>query len=172
MEYVAPGLTVRSFVQRPAGSAVGISAPADVSIGFVSCMGCCPGMGLVTARSALKVMHESSDHAEGIPQRAFARRSAYTQSSPAPAHRMLHWHPSPGQLEAQSPYVALQDLELRAIQAFRKLAAQSGRLSTPPLAESDAALVEKLHPTEGAYLKRTATLLFYADPEKFNTGPA
>ncbi|MDP1603033.1 MAG: ATP-binding protein, partial [Legionella sp.] len=37
-------------------------------------------------------------------------------------------------------------------------------------AESDAVLVEKLHLTEGRFLKRAATLLFHADPEKFTTG--
>ena len=45
---------------------------------------------------------------------------------------------------------------------------------TPPPADksvdSDAVLVEKLHLTEGQYLKRAATLLFHADPEKFTTG--
>jgi ATP-dependent DNA helicase RecG len=68
------------------------------------------------------------------------------------------------------PYVTMQDLEPRAIQAFRKLAAKSGRLSTDALADSDAVLVEKLHLTEGRFLKRAATLLFHADPEKFTTG--
>ena len=50
------------------------------------------------------------------------------------------------------------------------LARRSRRLSAEPLAESDAVLVEKLHRTEGKYLKRAATLLFHADPEKFTTG--
>ena len=68
------------------------------------------------------------------------------------------------------PYLALADLEPRAIQAFRKLAGRSGRLSAESLAESDAVLVEKLHLTEGRFLKRAATLLFHADPEKFTTG--
>jgi len=68
------------------------------------------------------------------------------------------------------PHVALTDLEPRAIQAFRKLAARSGRMSAESLAESDAVLVEKLHLTEGQYLKRAATLLFHADSEQFTTG--
>jgi ATP-dependent DNA helicase RecG len=68
------------------------------------------------------------------------------------------------------PHLAVNDLDARAIQAFRKLAARSGRLSAESLAESDAELVEKLHLTEGRYLKRAATLLFHADPEKFTTG--
>jgi ATP-dependent DNA helicase RecG len=68
------------------------------------------------------------------------------------------------------PYVALADLDPRAIQTFRKLAAKSGRLGEESLAESDAVLVEKLHLTEGKYLHRAATLLFHADPERFTTG--
>jgi ATP-dependent DNA helicase RecG len=68
------------------------------------------------------------------------------------------------------PHVAVDDLDARAIQLFRKLAANSGRLSAASLAEADMVLVEKLHLTEGAYLKRAATLLFHADPEKFTTG--
>ena len=68
------------------------------------------------------------------------------------------------------PHLAIADLDPRAIQAFRKLAGRSARLSTGSLAESDAELVEKLHLTEGRYLKRAATLLFHADPEKFTTG--
>ena len=68
------------------------------------------------------------------------------------------------------PHVAITDLETRAFQTFRKLAAKSGRMSADFLAESDAVLVEKLHLIEGQYLKRAATLLFHADPEKFTTG--
>ena len=68
------------------------------------------------------------------------------------------------------PHLAIADLDPRAIQAFRKLAGRSARLSTGSLAESDAELVEKLHLTEGRYLKRAAALLFHADPEKFTTG--
>ena len=68
------------------------------------------------------------------------------------------------------PHLTMDDLEPRAIQAFRKLAGKSGRLSAESLAESDAVLVEKLHLTEGRFLKRAATLLFHADPERFTTG--
>ena len=68
------------------------------------------------------------------------------------------------------PHLAVDDLDPRAIQVFRKLAGRSGRLSAVSLAESDAQLVEKLHLTEGRYLKRAAALLFHADPEKFTTG--
>jgi ATP-dependent DNA helicase RecG len=68
------------------------------------------------------------------------------------------------------PHLAMNDLDPRAIQAFRKLAGRSARLSAALLADSDAELVEKLHLTEGRYLKRAAALLFHADPEKFTTG--
>ena len=68
------------------------------------------------------------------------------------------------------PHLTMDDLAPRAIQAFRKLAGRSGRLSAESLAESDAVLLEKLHLTEGRFLKRAATLLFHADPEKFTTG--
>lgn len=49
-------------------------------------------------------------------------------------------------------------------------AARSGRLSSEALEENDAVLIEKLHLTEGGFLKRAASLLFHADPEKFTTG--
>ena len=68
------------------------------------------------------------------------------------------------------PYVTKADLDPLAIKNFRKLAAKSRRLGVDALAESDAVLVEKLHLTEGPYLKRAATLLFHADPEKFTSG--
>ncbi len=68
------------------------------------------------------------------------------------------------------PFVTMADLDPRAIQTFRKLTGKSGRLSAESLAESDAVLVEKLHLTEGRFLKRAATLLFHSDPEKFTTG--
>ena len=68
------------------------------------------------------------------------------------------------------PYVAVSDLDAGAFKTFRKLTYKSGRLNPEALAESDAMLVEKLHLTEGKYLKRAATLLFHPDPEKFTTG--
>ena len=68
------------------------------------------------------------------------------------------------------PHVGLADLDPSAFKTFRKLASVSGRLGADALAESDAELVDKLHLKEGRYLKRAATLLFHADPEKFTTG--
>lgn len=75
-----------------------------------------------------------------------------------------HWDGAP------IPHVTTQDLAPHSIEAFRRLAAKSGRLSMESLAESDAVLLDKLHLTDGQYLKRAATLLFHADPEKFTTG--
>ena len=75
-----------------------------------------------------------------------------------------HWDGMP------TPHVSLADLDPQAIKTFRQQAAHSGRLSAELLAESDAALIDKLHLTEGGYLKRAATLLFHPDPEKFTTG--
>jgi len=71
---------------------------------------------------------------------------------------------------APIPCVGLADLDPLAIKNFRKLAAQSGRLSAELLAETDSQLVEKLHLMENCYLKRSTTLLFHPDPEKFTTG--
>ena len=68
------------------------------------------------------------------------------------------------------PHVAVGDLDPAAFKAFRKLATLSGRLGAEALAESDADLIDKLHLKEGYFLKRAATLLFHADPEKFTTG--
>lgn len=61
-------------------------------------------------------------------------------------------------------------LDTQAFKTFRQLAAKSGRLDSASLAESDVLLIDKLHLTEGRYLKRAATLLFHADPQKFTTG--
>lgn len=68
------------------------------------------------------------------------------------------------------PHVDMTDLAPSAMLAFRKLATKSGRLTSESLNEGDAALLDKLHLTEGHYLKRAATLLFHADPEKFTSG--
>jgi hypothetical protein len=62
------------------------------------------------------------------------------------------------------------DLSPEAIARFRQLAANSGRLDTGALSESDARLLDKLKLTEGKYLKRAAVLLFHPDPLAFMTG--
>jgi ATP-dependent DNA helicase RecG len=78
--------------------------------------------------------------------------------------RGRHWDGAP------IPHCDVTDLDPLAIKAFRKLAAQSGRLSPEFLAESDADLIEKLQLTEGQFLKRAATLLFHPEPQKFSVG--
>ena len=65
---------------------------------------------------------------------------------------------------APLPGVAASDLSAAAFTRFRALAARSGRLDEAALAEPDAALLQRLRLTEGAYLKRAAVLLFHPDP--------
>lgn len=68
-----------------------------------------------------------------------------------------------------TPGVSLSELDGRVIEAFRKRAAKSKRLSPAILDENDADLLKKLHLFEGKYLKRAALLLFHPDPEEFVT---
>ena len=68
------------------------------------------------------------------------------------------------------PYVSVGDLDAKALAYFRKQAMQSQRLSSEILNEPDQALLDKLHLTEGTYLKRAAVLLFHPDPERYVTG--
>ena len=56
------------------------------------------------------------------------------------------------------------------IRRFRERAARSKRLSVEILDDEDAQLIEKLHLTDGSYLKRAAVMLFYSNPECFVTG--
>lgn len=68
------------------------------------------------------------------------------------------------------PHVAVKDLDEKVLERFRSLALNSKRLSGAILEENDPALIEKLHLTDGDYLKRAAILLFHPDPEKYVTG--
>ncbi len=68
------------------------------------------------------------------------------------------------------PNVTVRHLSRPAILTFRRLARESQRLDPAVLRESTAHLVEKLHLTDGTYLKRAAILLFHPDPERFVTG--
>ena len=68
------------------------------------------------------------------------------------------------------PYVAVPDLDTRALAYFRKQALKSRRLSTEILEEPDALLIDKLHLSDAGYLKRAAVLLFHPDAERFVTG--
>jgi ATP-dependent DNA helicase RecG len=75
-----------------------------------------------------------------------------------------HWDSVP------VPYVAVSDLETKALAYFRKQALKSKRLSAEILDEPDPSLLDKLHLLDGTYLKRAAVLLFHPDPERFITG--
>ena len=65
------------------------------------------------------------------------------------------------------PEVGINDLDGRAIETFRRLAATSERLSPAVADESDAGVVDKLNLREGRYLKRAAALLFHPAPNRF-----
>lgn len=71
---------------------------------------------------------------------------------------------------APVPGVAVDDLDADVLAKFRQRAARSKRLGIDALEAEDAELIEKLHLTDGAYLKRAAVLLFHPDPERFVTG--
>ena len=64
----------------------------------------------------------------------------------------------------------MADLNPNTLAEFRRRAARTRRLSEEILGESDGVLIDKLHLTEGDYLKRAAVLLFHSDPERFFTG--
>jgi ATP-dependent DNA helicase RecG len=68
------------------------------------------------------------------------------------------------------PNVSVKDLSLSAFDFFRAKAIKSNRLSEDILQDNNEILLEKLHLTEGSYLKRAAILLFHPDPEKYVTG--
>ena len=68
------------------------------------------------------------------------------------------------------PNVKTNDLSVVAFNYFRKNAIASNRLTNEILRENNEILLEKLHLTDGDYLKRAAVLLFHPDPEKYVTG--
>lgn len=68
------------------------------------------------------------------------------------------------------PNVMAKDLSSLAFDFFRTKAIKSNRLTDEILQENNETLLEKLHLTEGVYLKRAAILLFHPDPEKYVTG--
>jgi len=68
------------------------------------------------------------------------------------------------------PGLQFSDLSSRAMQNFRKLAAESGRIDPVDLQGSDENLIAKLKLTDGPYLIRAAALLFHDDPEQYVTG--
>ncbi|MBI2944435.1 MAG: putative DNA binding domain-containing protein [Candidatus Wallbacteria bacterium] len=68
------------------------------------------------------------------------------------------------------PNVTPRMLSNASVAAFRAQARNSGRVNAAALRESTATLMERLHLSEGAYLKRAAVLAFHPDPERFVTG--
>ena len=65
------------------------------------------------------------------------------------------------------PGVRVQDLDGRALDRFRMLAATSDRLSGDVMEESNTGVIEKLNLREGSHLKRAAVLLFHSTPQRF-----
>ncbi len=68
------------------------------------------------------------------------------------------------------PGVAIKDLSKPAIDLFRKLAKESGRIDAALIKETAPGLIEKLHLVENRNLKRAAVLMFHPDPEKYVSG--
>ena len=68
------------------------------------------------------------------------------------------------------PGFGIRDCSPAAFALFRSKAAKSERMTDGVLGDSDQHLLENLHLTQGAYLKRAAALLFCDDPEKFVNG--
>lgn len=68
------------------------------------------------------------------------------------------------------PNVAIDDLKDGTIEFFKKIAANSSRLSEEDLKGSKKEIIESLNLLENGQLKRAAILLFHPDPEKYVTG--
>jgi len=68
------------------------------------------------------------------------------------------------------PFVKIEDLDKEAFSLFRKKAIESKRLSDEDLAMDDQTLLKNLMLIENEYLKRSAILLFYKNPEQFVFG--
>lgn len=65
------------------------------------------------------------------------------------------------------PGVHVRDLDGRALDEFRRLAAASERLPGDVVEESNTEMIEKLNLREGRHLKRAAVLLFHSTPGRF-----
>jgi len=68
------------------------------------------------------------------------------------------------------PYIKAEDFYRDAFDVFRKKAVSSGRLTEDDVKGSDAELLHSLKLTEGEYILRAASLLFYQEPEKWHLG--
>ncbi len=68
------------------------------------------------------------------------------------------------------PHVKIDQLQKSAIEYFKKLAADSRRVSEADLKVDMDDLLEKLTLFENGFLNRAAVLLFHSEPERFVTG--
>ena len=75
-----------------------------------------------------------------------------------------HWDAVP------VPHLESNELSISAFDYFRAKAKRGGRISPEALADTNEMLLDNLQLKEGDYLKRAATLLFHANPEKYNSG--
>ena len=68
------------------------------------------------------------------------------------------------------PEISVDDLSKTAIEAFRKKAVKSGRMSEAEVDIDDKTLLRNLKLFDGQYLTRAAALLFHPEPELYATG--
>lgn len=68
------------------------------------------------------------------------------------------------------PSISAEDLNKTAIDAFRRKAVKSGRMSEEEVDIDDKTLLRNLKLFDGKYLTRAAALLFHPEPELFATG--
>ncbi|HBY98802.1 MAG TPA: transcriptional regulator [Chloroflexi bacterium] len=159
------------------GEVVGVADAAklmeDLPNKMRDMLGIVPSVDLMTidGKDLIRITMEPYPHPVSYKGQYYYRSGSTKQELKGAAldHFLLrkigrHWDAVP------VPGVALTDLDTGAISRFRQRAARSRRLATEMLAEDDAALIEKLRLTDGAYLKRAAVLLFHPDLEAFVTG--
>ena len=68
------------------------------------------------------------------------------------------------------PEVSVSDLSKDALEAFRKKAVKSNRMTESEVNVSDELLLRNLKLFDGEYLTRAAILLFHPTPERYVTG--
>lgn len=68
------------------------------------------------------------------------------------------------------PGISVDDLSKTAIEAFRKKAVKSGRMSEAEVDIDDETLLRNLKLFDGQFLTRAAVLLFHPEPELYATG--
>ena len=82
---------------------------------------------------------------------------------------LLEWHGRTWD-DVALPGVKLSELDGRAFNGFRRLGVKCERLPPEALDDSDEDVIERLRLREGAFLKRTAALLFHPSPHQFVPG--